>query len=69
MDIKLCDFGTSLDFVHGVIMLHCNDGAKKQVVTIEAQSARASIKPSTLEQKVKETLNQIEAKILGDGRD
>lgn len=45
----------------------CNDGAEMQVeVSIRAVSDTGSIKTATLEQKVKETLNQIGAKILED---
>jgi Protein of unknown function (DUF499) len=58
------------DFVRGVVMPLRADGAEIQVeVLIEAQSVTASIKPSTLEQKVKETLNQIGAKVLEDSRE
>jgi len=53
------------DFVRGVIMPLRNDGAELEVeVCVQAQSKSGSIKPATLEHKVKETLRQISAKIV-----
>ena len=53
------------DFVRGVVMPLRSDGAEIQVeVSINAISDAGSIKSSTLEQKVKETLNQIGAKVV-----
>lgn len=53
------------DFVRGVVMPLHHDGAELKVeVSLEATSESSAIKKSTLEQKVKETLDQIEAKIL-----
>jgi hypothetical protein len=53
------------DFVRGVIMPLRNDGAELQVeVLVQAQATSGSIKPATLEHKVKETLRQIHAEIL-----
>ncbi len=58
------------DFVRGVVMPLRADGAQMQVeVVVEAQSVAGGIKPSRLEQKVKETLNQIGAKVLEDSRE
>ena len=58
------------DFYRGVVMPLRADGAELQVeIVVEAQSVTASIKPCTLEQKVKETLNQIGAKALEDSRE
>lgn len=58
------------DFVRGVVMPLRSDGADLDVeVNLEAHSPSAGIKPSTLDQKVKETLNQIGAKILEDSRE
>jgi hypothetical protein len=53
------------DFVRGVIMPLRNDGAELQVeVLVQAQATSGSIKPATLEHKVKETIRQIHAEIL-----
>jgi hypothetical protein len=42
-----------------------NDGAELQVeVLVQAQATSGSIKPATLEHKVKETVRQIHAEIL-----
>ena len=47
-----------------------NDGAELEVeVSLEARSESGGIKPQTLEQKVKETLTQIQAKVLEERRD
>lgn len=47
-----------------------SDGAELDVeVCIEARSASRGIHPSTLEQKVRETLGQIGARILEDSRE
>jgi hypothetical protein len=53
------------DFVRGVILPLRNEGAELEVeVCVQAQSKSGSIKPATLEHKVKETLRQIGAEIL-----
>jgi hypothetical protein len=53
------------DFVRGVILPLRNDGAELEVeVCVQAQSKSGSIKPATLEHKVKETLRQIGAETL-----
>lgn len=58
------------DFVRGVVLPLRNDGADIQVeVLVQASSESRNIKPSTLEQKVKETLNQIGAQILEDSQE
>jgi hypothetical protein len=58
------------DFVRGVVMPLRSDGADMEVeVLIQARSGSGSMKPSTLEQKVQETLNQIGAKVLEDTRE
>jgi len=58
------------DFVRGVVMPLRNDGAELEVeVFINATSDSSSIKASTVEQKVKETLNQIGAKVLDETRE
>ncbi|MCL5958118.1 MAG: DUF499 domain-containing protein [Chloroflexi bacterium] len=58
------------DFVRGVVMPLQNDGAELDVeVFIQARSRSGGIKQSTLEQKVKETLAQIGARILEDSRE
>ncbi len=58
------------DFVRGVIMPLRQDGANLDVeVTLEARADSQGIKPSTVEQKVKETLTQIGAEVLEDSRE
>jgi hypothetical protein len=58
------------DFVRGVVMPLRSDGAEMEVeVSINATSHTGSIKSSTLEQKVKETLNQIGAKVVEEERE
>jgi len=58
------------DIVWGVVMPLRHDSAEVDVeVTVHARSASGEIKPATLEQKVKETLNQIGAEILEDSRE
>jgi len=58
------------DFVRGVVMPLRSDGAEMEVeVSINATSDTGSIKSSTLEQKVKETLNQIGAKVMEEERE
>jgi len=58
------------DFVRGVVMPLRNDGADMEVeVLVKARSGSGVMKPSTLEQKVKETLSQIGAEILEDSRE
>ncbi len=58
------------DFVRGVVMPLRSDGAEMEVeVSINATSDTGSIKSSTLEQKVKETLNQIGAKVVEEQRE
>jgi hypothetical protein len=58
------------DFVRGVVMPLRSDGAEMEVeVSINATSDTGSIKSSTLEQKVKETLNQIGAKVVEEERE
>ncbi len=53
------------DFLRGVVLPLRGDGADLEIeVTLDARSAQASIKISTLEQKVKETLQQIGAVVL-----
>ena len=53
------------DFVRGVILPLSKDGAKLEVeVSVQARSESGSIKPQTLEHKVKETLRQIGAEII-----
>ena len=53
------------DFVRGVVIPLRSDGAEMEVeVSINATSDTGSIKSSTVEQKVKETLNQIGAKVV-----
>jgi len=53
------------DFIRGVILPLRNDGAELEVeVFVRAWSESGSIKQETLKQKVKETLRQINAKIL-----
>ncbi|MCS7249243.1 MAG: DUF499 domain-containing protein [Anaerolineales bacterium] len=54
------------DFLRGVVTPLHQDGAEVNMeVTLEAR-AESGIKPTTLEQKVRETLHQIGAKILGE---
>jgi hypothetical protein len=58
------------DFVRGVVMPLRSDGAEMEVeVSISATSDTGNIKSSTLEQKVKETLNQIGAKVVEEERE
>ncbi len=58
------------DFVRGVVMPLRSDGAEIEVeVSINATSDTGSIKSSTLEQKVKETLNQIGAKVVEEAKE
>lgn len=53
------------DFVRGVVSPLRSDGAELEVeVTLDARGALGSIKASTLEQKVNETLRQIGAQVL-----
>jgi hypothetical protein len=53
------------DFLRGAVLPLRSDGADLEVeVTLDARSAQASIKTSTLEQKVNETLRQIGAEVL-----
>ena len=53
------------DFLRGVIIPLQGDGAELDVeISVEAHSPTSSIKQSTLEQKVRETLGQIGAEIL-----
>jgi len=54
------------DFLRGVLMPLHSDGADLNVeIRVEARS-KTGIKKATLEQKVKETLRQIEAEVLED---
>ena len=58
------------DFVRGVILpLHGDDAELEVEVLIEARSDSGSIKQSTLEQKVGETLSQIGAEVLEETRE
>jgi hypothetical protein len=53
------------DFLRGVVLPLRGDGADLEVeVTLDAPCAPGSIKASTLEQKVNETLRQIGAEVL-----
>ncbi len=53
------------DFLRGVVLPLRGDGADLEIeVTLDARSAPGSIKTSTLEQKVNETLRQIGAEVL-----
>jgi hypothetical protein len=53
------------DFIRGVILPLRNDGADLEVeVFVQAWSESGGIKQETLKQKVKETIRQIDAKIL-----
>jgi len=53
------------DFVRGVVLPLHGDGADLQIeVTLQARCGPGSIKASTLEQKVNETLRQIGAEVL-----
>ncbi len=53
------------DFLRGVVLPLRGDGADLELeVMLDARGAPGSIKASTLEQKVKETLQQIGAKVL-----
>ena len=55
------------DFVRGVVMPLRADGARLEVeVVVQAHAESGDIKQSTLDQKVKETLNQIGAEVLED---
>lgn len=56
------------DFVPGVVAPLHGDGADLEVeVTLKARCAQGSIRPSTLDQKVNETLRQIGAEVLEEG--
>lgn len=53
------------DFLRGVVLPLRSDGAELEVeVTLDARCTPGSIKASTLEQKVNETLQQIGAQVL-----
>jgi hypothetical protein len=53
------------DFIRGVILPLRNDGAELEVeVFVQAWSESGGIKQETLKHKVKETIRQIDAKIL-----
>jgi predicted AAA+ superfamily ATPase len=55
------------DFIRGVILPLRHDGAELEVeVCVQACSESGSIKQETLKQKVKETIRQIDAKILDE---
>jgi len=58
------------DFIRGVILPLRNDGAELEVeVFVQAWSEFGGIKQETLKQKVKETIRQIDAKILEESHD
>jgi hypothetical protein len=55
------------DFIRGVILPLRHDGAELEVeVCVQAWSESGGIKQETLKQKVKETIHQIDAKILDE---
>jgi hypothetical protein len=58
------------DFIRGVILPLRNDGADLEVeVFVQAWSESGGIKQETLKHKVKETIRQIDAKILEESHD
>ena len=58
------------DFIRGVILPLRNDGAELEVeVCVQAWSESGGIKQETLKQKVKETIHQINAKILDESHE